>query len=483
MKTVRIRVRQACAVIFAAVLLLWGCSWDEKFTTDYNCLLSFSADTVKMDTVFAGVASASDCFMIYNPNSAGVRLDAVLAGGSGSAFRINLDGQGGTQITGLEIPAGDSLFCFVSVNIPESEATELFYAFDSIRFVLESGKVQFVRLSAYGQNAVSLKGRRIEHDTTLTARLPYLVYDSLYVAEGATLTLAPGTRLYFHSGAVLDVAGRLVADGTVDSVILMRGDRLDDMQTIPPIAYDLVSGQWGGIRLRTGSYGNLFRYCDIHSSEFGIKADSASAAETKFCLYSSTVHNVDLNCIEATGCRIEVANSQITNAGISCVDIAGGWSEFTFCTIAGFSLWSVGSQAVLITDHRGQVEVPFTGARFSNCIITGRHDDEFLTGLSDSIKKLDNCYVGNSLVMTIDTLDTHYHSVLFDSHERENGGAANFKGKTRDGYKSLYALDSLSRARGIADSLSVIWPVDLKGIPRPPSGADAGCFQFVPSKK
>ena len=479
MKITIIRVRQVCAVALAALILLCGCSWDEEFTTDYRYSLSFSADTVKMDTVFAGVASASDCFMIYNNNSCGIRLDAVLAGGSGSAFRINLDGQGGTQITDLEIPAGDSLYCFVSVNIPESESAELFYAFDSVRFVLESGKVQFVRLSAYGQNAVMLKGRRIEHDTTFNARLPYLVYDSLYVSEGVTLTLAPGTRLYFHSDAVLDVAGRLIADGTIDSVILVRGDRLDDMQTIPPIPYDLVAGQWGGIRLRSNSYGNLFRYCDIHSCGFGIRADSASAEQTKFSLYSSMVHNVSTNCIEATGCRIEVANSQITNAGVSCVDVAGGWSEFTFCTIAGFSLWSVGSQAVLLSDHRNSVEVPLVGARFKNCIITGRHSDEFVTELSDSISKTDVYYVGNSLLMTTDTVDVHYHNVLFDSHERENGGAANFKGKTRNGYRSVYELDSLSSARGIADSLSKVWPLDLIGTPRPPSEADAGCYQYV----
>ena len=474
MKRAFFRVRQVCVVTISALLLFCGCSWDKEFTTDYRYSLSFSADTVKMDTVFAGVASASDCFMIYNNNSCGLRLDAVLAGGSGSAFRINLDGQGGTQITDLEIPSGDSLYCFVSVKIPESEATELFYAFDSIRFVLESGKVQYVRLSAYGQNAIRLKGRRVEHDTILDARLPYLVYDSLYVSEGATLTLAPGTRLFFHCDAVLDVAGRLVADGSIDSVILMRGDRLDDMQTIPPIPYDLVAGQWGGIRLRSNSYGNLFRYCDIHSSEFG-----ASAEDTKFSLYSSIIHNVNTNCIQATGCRIEVANSQITNAGVSCIDVAGGWSDFTFCTIAGFSLWSIGSQAVLLSDHRNSVEIPLVGAQFKNCIITGRHSDEFVTELSDSISKKDIYYVGNSLVMSTDTVDIHYHSVLFDSHDKETGGAANFKGKSRNGYRSVYEIDSLSSARGIADSLSLVWPLDLRGTPRPPSGADAGCYQFV----
>ena len=429
--------------------------------------------------MFAGIASGSQCFMVYNPNDVGIRLDAVLAGGAGSPFRINLDGQGGTSITDLEIPAGDSLYCFVSVNIPESEVTGIFKVFDSVRFVLESGNVQFVRLSAYGQNAVRLNGLRIEHDTSLSARLPYLVYDSLYVAEGATLTLAPGTRLYFHSGAVLDVAGRIMANGSADSIVLMRGDRLDIMQTVPPISYDLISAQWSGIRIRSGSYGNVFNYCDIHSAEFGILADSASDEEVKFSLYSSIVHNVSENCIETTGCRFDVANSQITNAGESCVDMAGGGASFTFCTIASFSLFYVGTQAVMISDRRGDSCVPFTGAQFSNCIITGRNEDEFITSVSDSIKALNYIRVSNSLVMTTDTLASHYHDVVFDSHENESGGAGNFIGRSRDGLRPVFYLDSLSLARGIADTLSAVWPFDLRGVPRPLQGADAGCYQFL----
>ena len=467
------------SAVIAAMLLVWNCSLDERFSIDSGCSLSFSADTIRLDTVFTGVSSASQCFMVYNRNSSGIRLDAVLAGGMDSPFRINVDGQGGSSITDLEIPGGDSLFCFVSVNIPESGVTGIFKAFDSIRFVLENGNVQFVRLSAYGQNAEKLKGKRIDRDTLLTARLPYLIYDSLYVAQGATLTLAPGTRLYFHSKAVLDVAGRIVAQGNADSVIIMRGDRLDVMQTEPPIAYDLVAAQWGGIRIRSGSYSNMFSYCDIHSAEFGISADSASPDKTKFCLYSSMIHNMDLNCIESTGCRIEVANSLIANAGLSCVDIAGGVSEFNFCTIAGFSLWSLGTQAVLVSDKRDGADVPFAGTSFTNCIITGRHSDELVLSLSDTVKGKARYYIGNSLVMSTDTLNSNFKEVVFDSHERESGGAGNFKGRGREGLRSVYLLDSLSLARGIADSLSVIWPVDLEGVPRPPRGADAGCYQYV----
>lgn len=460
------------------LLALCSCTDDWNFSTDSGYVLGFSVDTVRFDTVFTGVASASAEFRIYNPNEVGLRFDALMGGGAASPFRMNLDGEGGAVITGLEIPAGDSLFCYVSVNITQTGQTGILDAFDSIRFVLESGAVQWVRLSAQGQNAVRLKGKRIEADETFASQLPYVIYDSLYVADGATLTIPAGTRLYFHKGAVLDVAGCLVAKGTRDSMIVMRGDRLDEM--LPELPYDALSGQWGGIRLRSQSYGNRLEWCDIHGGRWGIVADSADAGQLKLSVVSSIIHNVDINCIEATGCRIVVANSQITNAGVTCVDITGGWSEFTFCTIAGFSLWNVGSQAVLLTDTRDGWTVPFLRADFRNCIITGRHETELVTLLADSIKDSVPYSVSNSLLMVSDTINTRYHNVVFEDRESEMYGPFNFTDRSYRGYRSVFTLDSLSPARGIADTLSAVWPVDLAGVPRPPVGADAGCFQYQP---
>ena len=87
--------------------------------------------------------------------------------------------------------------------------------------------------------------------------------------------------------------------------------------------------------------------------------------------------------------------------------------------------------------------------------------------------------MSNSLLMVSDTLDSHYRDVVFDSHERENGGIGNFRERGFVGYRSVFQLDSLSLARGIADTLSLIWPVDLNGLPRPEYGADAGCYQYI----
>ena len=466
------------SVILGALIVI-SCQEDElEFSTDSNYYLSFSTDTVKFDTILTGERSASKTFKVYNPNKVGIRLDAVLAGGLDSPFRVNLDGQGGRQFTDLEIAAQDSMFCFVSVKIPDSGSPELFHALDSIRFVLESGVVQCLRLSAYGQNVERIKGKRIERDTTLTARLPYMIYDSLSVAEGATLTLQPGTRLFFHFGAVLDIHGKLIANGTADSMIVMRVDRLDDM--IPELPYDQLTGQWEGIVLRSGSFGNVLEYCDIHGGFFGIRAERSGYDDIKFRMESSIIHNVKGSCIEATGCRIEVANSQITNPGSSCVDIAGGKSDFDFCTIAAFSYWHLADQAVLLSDKRDGKSVAFAGASFRNCIITGRHESEFTLDVEDSVRSSLPYSISNSLLMVKDTSDVRFVNVVFENENNKTYGATNFKNKTVVGYRSCFDLDSLSLARGIADEQSQMWPIDLNGMPRPAVGADAGCYQYKP---
>jgi hypothetical protein len=206
--------------------------------------------------------------------------------------------------------------------------------------------------------------------------------------------------------------------------------------------------------------------------------------KTKLSIESSIIHNVNGNGIEATGCNIEVANSQITNAGATCVKLAGGQSEFVFCTIAGFSLWSIGSQAVLLSDGSNDSPVPFMGASFRNCIITGRHETEFVTVFADSIAKTAPYSISNSLIMHKETTDARYANVVFENQDNDIFGPYNFIDRSyRKDYTSIFALDSLSPARGIADTLSVVWPVDLAGIPRPPSGADAGCYQYNPSVK
>ena len=469
-------------IIISAIIVLESCNDRVEFSTSADNRLSFSADSISFDTLFTTVTSATACFMVYNSTSDGIRTDVRLAGGDSSPFRLNVDGEGGSFLSGLEIEPGDSLFCFVTVNIPDSSLPELFLVHDSIAFMLESGVTQYVTLDACGRNARFLHGIRIETDTVFSPDYAYVIYDSLYVARGVTLGLLPGTQLYFHKGAGLVVDGTLIAEGTLENPVVMRGDRLDRMFSNLP--YDLLSEQWEGVTLGSGSFNNSFIFCDIHGGEFGIKADSSREERVKFRMESSIVHNVAGSGIETIGAIISVANSQLTNAGNHCVSITGGYAEFDFCTIASFPLWWTGESAIYLSNTAGNTGWPLFKADFRNCIITGRHDEAMICEFSDSLVgyskgEADSYSVSNSLFMTQDTLNTRFKDVVFEKYGDENAGIANFR--ERKEYHSVFLLDSISPARGISDSVSVMyWPEDLNGVARPESRADAGCYQFVP---
>lgn len=101
------------------------------------------------------------------------------------------------------------------------------------------------------ENTVALRGL-ISQDTTLYADKTYIVTDNLGVAEGATLTIKPGTSLKFKSGKVLSIAGRIVAIGTPDSMITFT--KADEQR-------------WNGMTSTNNGYQNTMSYCIIEGIE------------------------------------------------------------------------------------------------------------------------------------------------------------------------------------------------------------------------
>ena len=103
-------------------LFFVACSDDDSFSTSRNDVLSFSVDTLSMDTLFSGVPSSTKSFWVYNRNSEGLRLAKVrLKRGYQSGFRVNVDGcfldnSNGSQIGGLELRKKDSLRVFVELT-------------------------------------------------------------------------------------------------------------------------------------------------------------------------------------------------------------------------------------------------------------------------------------------------------------------------------------------------------------------------------
>ncbi|MDD4609382.1 MAG: hypothetical protein PHY71_04420, partial [Bacteroidaceae bacterium] len=202
-------------VIVLLFPLLGGCDDTTLYTTNPSVQLSFQRDTVNFETVFTTIGSSTQVAKVYNRSNEHIHIRSVtLADASRSGFSVNIDGQSGTTFQDIEIRKQDSLYIFVQANINPLDKDNPILVKDSLVFELSSGSVQDMKLMAYGQDVLILRGKEIQEDTTFTSKRPILIYDSLRVNAGATLTLAAGTQLYFHDKIDCKVYGTLVATGT-----------------------------------------------------------------------------------------------------------------------------------------------------------------------------------------------------------------------------------------------------------------------------
>ena len=470
---------------------------DDKISTNPSHFLSFSQDTVFFDTVFTTIGSSTATFKVYNHNQEGVLIQRLLlANAANSGFRINVDGHSGTDFTGLEIRKRDSMFIFIEVNVnPQNHANPVLMK-DSLVFELSNGVRQDVKLLAYGQDVLIIRGKVIRQDTVFNSLRPILVYDSLRVDEGKTLTMQRGTRLYFHDKIHCMVYGTLKAEGTYAEPVVLRGDRTDWMFSDLP--YDRVAGQWGGVRFYSSSYDNNLNYVDIHGGQYAVRCDSSDVGKMKLTLENSVLHNVKGNALTATSCKIKVANSQITNAESNCVSLLGGDGEFIHCTIANFYSWGIrGGVAISIRNVDNKVEYPLLRADFRNCLITGSSSDELSGAQAENKDVPFNYSFSYSLVNTI--LDekasdyqeqlTHYVNCAWDDkkdeYKRSLSKDKNFLYIGREDYLYDFRPDSVSAAINLSLRKDAeLYPLDRQGRSRLSDAApDAGCYEWMPGDK
>src|ERR1035437_5105642 len=172
-------------IIFVSVIISIGfmaCS-DEIYSSNPKYKLTFSTDTLTFDTVFTTIGSATSKIMIYNRNNVALKISNLgIAGGGNSSFKINVDGSlnANNQFKNIEIRANDSLYIFVSVTVDPTNSNSPVFIRDSLVFQT-NGDNQNVKLLAFGQKIKKLKGQKITDNTTFSADIPYLIYDSLVV--------------------------------------------------------------------------------------------------------------------------------------------------------------------------------------------------------------------------------------------------------------------------------------------------------------
>jgi hypothetical protein len=372
-------------------IVLFSCK-KENFTNSPEARVSFSADSLYFDTLISNTGSVTKSFKIFNLNDQKLRLSSVaLAGGNNSSFRININGLAANEASGIEMQANDSIYVFVSV-IPKSSGTnQPLIAEDSIK-IQYNGNTAWIKLSAWGQDAVFLNKHVLLQDETWSNEKPYVIIGGLHVPEGKKLTIEKGTRIYCRADSPLIVDGSLDIRGEYyDSTkVIFRSDRLD-------VPYRDYPGSWPGIIVKNGTA--KIHGADIRNAYQGIVAQNSIVE-----IDQSIIDNCFDEGILSVGSEIRATNLLVSNCGKGIILANGGDHEFIHCTITGISNNYVlhKEPSVLITDfirEDDQLITNDTRVSFINSIIWGANgtiENELV--LSRASNKLWEIEFSNNLI-------------------------------------------------------------------------------------
>jgi hypothetical protein len=379
--------------------------------------LSFSKDTVYLDTVFTDIGSSTYTLKVYNNSDKNISIPSLrLKKGTASKYRLMVDGMAGQVFEDVELLAKDSMFIFVSVTaeVADANPTDFLYT-DQILFGEETNsnhqKVELVTLiqDAYfiypgrvqnpdesytydelnlgvdgNGDPITIRGRFLEETNPVngdelhwTNTKPYVIYGYAAVPSNKTLVVDAGARIHFHAESGLIVANNasIHVNGTnsttaaLENEVIFEGDRLEpDFSEVP--------GQWGTIWLTQGSTNNQIKNLTIKNATVGILVSGNDGTPTpSLTLENTQIYNCSNVGILARTGNIEGKNMVINNCGqASFAGSFGGSYEFTHCTFANY--WSNSTQTCIrlddfITTETGDEIEPLEKANFNNCIIYG----------------------------------------------------------------------------------------------------------------
>ena len=428
------------------IILCVACENDDSFSTSTGLRLDFSADTLQMDTVFSRTPSSTYAFWVHNNNDDGIRVSTVkLKRGNQTGFRVNVDGiyldnSNGSQTSNVEIRKNDSILVFVELTAMETRQTEPQLVEDDLQFFLESGVEQKVLLQAWAWDAMKVYAPEIKADSVIESEVPIVVYGTMKVAEGATLTIK-NTTLYFHDSSGLDVYGSLKTDSCV-----MRGDRLDYMFDYLP--YDRVTGQWNGVHFMENSTDNELQNTVIKNSNYGIVCDSAAldADHYRLTMQNCVVHNCSGAGVDLSNANVLIDHCQITNTLGFCLSVSGGMAEVQYCTLGQFYPFSADRKPALFITNETSPLLRFV---CDGSIITG-YEEDMLYGAEKEDSTAFEYYFNNCLLRTPAVDDsTHYQQIIWETPKDSIQGKKHFVTIDEDNLIYDFHLDSLSTAKGL----------------------------------
>ena len=451
------------SILGIVFISLYGCKKDMIQT---NAVLKFSDDTVFLDTVITQLGTPTNMLKVYNPYNKTVRISSIkMAGGSGSEYIFNVNGMGMGEQTDVELKSQDSIYIFIQAKLKKNNVDTVVFHEDKLLFTIDN-TVQDVKVVSWGRDAQFYKKQNIQ-TTIWSAGKSILIFDSLIVDAGQTLTIEEGASVLFKPKANLIINGTLIVKGSVEKPVIFEGYRLSQ-------SYRQVPGQWGSIILGASSIGNVITNAIIRNGTNGFQFRKSAGR------IDLTLQNVTINLMSYAGllcydAKVKAVNCVLTNCGTYILNLSeGGNYQFIHTTISNYTNTGAvrNNGSVYINNYKteGTVKTPknVEQALFQNSIIVGYSADEFKA--DKNADALFNVSFVNCLLK------------LAVKSEYMNAASLLMKDNNRlfiDSDKN-FGLDSLSVARNIGDTaVGNHYPFDIKNRSRIADGKpDIGAYEY-----
>lgn len=426
-------------IIGAVMAILTGVSCERPDNPIAQGPLVFSADTVKFDSIFINFLTPSERLIVSNPGNQAVLINRVwLDEGSNSEFTLIADGIKADMVEDVVIAAGDSMMVVVNLRSKlQDEFTEEYLNVqigeDLYQILLRAKVIDAyyfrARLTQEAGDFVNLKedsyffGRSGVLDTTLTAEKPIIFDGPIFIPQGVTVRVEPGTQIYFtpYKFGVADsngnrsfgffswllVDGTLQAEGVPGSPVVFQGTRFDS-------TYQENPAQWRGLYFRQFSRDNILRHAVVKNGMIGVQVDSASVNQNpKLTIQHTAIRNMGAFGLVGVGAApvsdfsppsILMENSYVSTCQErTFIMWYGGKYEFYNCTFANYNVANFSRRNPqfyvnnwLTPDGVSGLVYP-TFLDLKNCIIYGSEENEIavdtLPGYSFDRFSLDHCLV------------------------------------------------------------------------------------------
>lgn len=469
------RLKHIFPVMVMVIAMIMTACIEDGVTTSPSDQPSFSTDTLNMGLVFTEAGTPTHSFTVYNRHDKVLNISSIsLREGDRGIFRLNVDGFMGKTFSNVEIRPNDSIFVFVEATLPPNGDVVPITIEDHLDF-MTNGVMTSVVLRADGQDVERKRGIIVASDERWTAGRPYQIFDSLVVAEGATLTVDAGATLYFHDNAKLHINGTLKCNGMVERPINMTGDRIDNV--VSDIPFDLMSGQWAGVYFGSTSRDNEISHTSIRNTVAGVVVDSIVDTSTPAVKFVNCIlRNSASSALTVIHSNVKAVGCEIADAANGILRLRGGNSVFNHCTFANYYLFSAPGDAIICYSHLNADSddasgLPYTTADFTNCIIYGNGADMSHGDLTGTNVMIRNCSLKSAGVD-----DANFIACLWECDPLYY--------TVRSEYIFDYRLKDESPAIGVGN-LDLMLPeasIDFYGLPRG-YNPDLGAYVYTPSEE